>query len=230
MIKNKILALNHKMNLMPQELKTYINNINIENKNIIVFPMAIYLPYFLNKGFDIGIQNISLFENGSHTGEISAMAAQKLGANYAIVGHSERRDEFIETDEVINKKVKEAVNKGLKVILCVGEKNKDEDKEKTLKVQLKKSLKDIDLNQNIIIAYEPVWAIGSGMIPTKAEIKESIKFIKQETGSKLKVLYGGSVNENNIAEINTIKILDGYLVGGASLDYNKVNKMIKVVF
>jgi triosephosphate isomerase (TIM) len=230
MEKNKILALNHKMNLLPNELNTYIDNINIDNKNLIVFPMSIYLPYFINKGFSCGVQNISHYDNGSYTGELSALSSSKLGAEYTIIGHSERRS--FEDDKVINLKILQALKSNLKVILCIGELTNNEGKEKILKDQINNSLENVNI-KNVIIAYEPVWAIGTGLVPTNEEINNSIKFIKDEVkssfNSDIKVLYGGSVNEKNISAINSIEIVDGYLVGGASLDYNKVLEMIKVV-
>lgn len=230
---NKILALNHKMNLLPKDLSEYINNIDIANKNLIVFPMSIYLPYFINKGFSVGVQNINHNDSGAFTGEIGALHSHLLGADYTLIGHSERRHIMNETSDLVNKKLHQALKSNLKVILCIGELTNDSQKEEVIKKEIDESLKDVLFNENIIIAYEPVWAIGTGLVPTNQEIESSIDFIKKEIENKFsyipKVLYGGSVNEKNIEEINNISNVDGFLVGGASLDYKKVLKMIKVV-
>lgn len=233
MEKNKILALNHKMNMNLNDLANYIKEINIDNYSLVVFPMSIYLPYFLNKKFKIGIQNISSFEEGSYTGEVSAKASKSLGVNYALIGHSERREFLNEDNQDINKKIKMALKYNLKVILCVGEKSKDEDKEELLSNQLEEAFQDVNHFNKVIIAYEPIWAIGTGVVPTNEEIFETTKFIKDKmlkmTKSNIKVIYGGSVNDKNIEELNRIENIDGYLVGGASLDFKKVLDMIKVV-
>ena len=236
----KILALNFKMNLNYKDVKIYKENIigKINEKKVIFFPPTIFLPYFISNEYSIGSQNISEFDNGAHTGELSASQLKSIGGSYTIIGHSERRKEQNETDEKINLKIKKALENNLKIILCVGETKEERDLLKTSKVIKKELLNDleginVELLKNVIIAYEPIWSIGTGLIPEKKDIISTTNFII-ETVEKLfnykpKVLYGGSVNEKNISELNEIDVLSGFLVGGASLDVNKVLKMKEVV-
>ena len=208
----KLVVANLKMNMDYNTTLEYINNVN---KNIIVCPTYIYIPYFLNK-VSVGAQDCYIFDSGAYTGYVSPKQLKNVGVEYVIIGHSERR--LIEDNELIYKKVVQAINNNLKVILCVGE-NLNEDKEKKLYDQLK-DYKDMDL----IIAYEPIWSIGTGVIPSSEQIDESMKFIKSIVKMS-KTLYGGSVSIDNIELLNKIDSVDGYLVGGASLDYNKINKI-----
>jgi triosephosphate isomerase len=146
-----------------------------------------------------------------------------MGVRYAIIGHSERREIFDEDDFLINEKLKAAINNNITPILCVGETKKEHEyylTELKLKKELKKRFKRcIDVTK-IIIAYEPIWAIGTGVVPTNEDIDKTVKFIKKEvvelSSHKVRVLYGGSVNDENIKELNKIDSIDGYLVGGAS--------------
>ena len=177
----------------------------------------------LKGNFKLGAQNCHHLSDGAHTGSVSATLIKELGAEYVIIGHSERR-EAGETSALIAKKTEAAQKAGLKVILCVGEKE-GEDMEKVVRKQLSESLPAS--KQNIVIAYEPVWAIGSGRTPTTAQIEQAHEFIAKETG--LKVIYGGSVKPANTAEIAKAKGVSGLLVGGASLDVKSFNAIMAAV-
>ena len=215
------------------ETKDYIERMkDISSDNVIICPSYIYLPYFSNSNFKLGVQNIFSEEKGAYTGEISVLHVKEMGVKYVILGHSERRIILNESNEFINEKVKKTLNNGLKVILCIGEKEDCLDKEELLKSQIINCLKDVSLG-NIIIAYEPVWAIGSGRTPTTEEIKETTSFIKdfidKEYGKDIKVLYGGSVNTRNISSLSEIDNVDGFLVGGASCDANEFLEIASIV-
>ena len=153
-----------------------------------------------------------------------------VGAKYIILGHSENRQSG-ETDKLINFKIKSAIKAGLKIILCIGETLKEKRKNKTNQVlakQIKNCLKSIKKKSDIIIAYEPVWSIGTGLIPKSDNLSKSISFIKNKFGKKSpKILYGGSVNASNIAQLKNISIIDGFLIGGASQDSKKFIDIIK---
>ena len=236
----KLVVGNFKMKMNARDINSYLKSIDKYelNKQVVICPTSIYLPYFLNKKYSVGIQNISYFDEGAYTGEISAAQVASMGVKYAIIGHSERRIYAKETDIDINKKIKMALNNKLKVILCIGESLEERDLLKTdriLKRQILNALSDIEIDmfKNIIIAYEPVWAIGTNKIPTNKEITDTVNFIKMIVNdhfkSSINVLYGGSINEKNIETLNKIDNLSGYLVGGASTDCSKFLKIIEVV-
>ncbi len=155
---------------------------------------------------------------------------KSVGAKYVILGHSENRMAG-ENDNLINLKIKNSIKSGLKIIFCIGETLKQKRDKKTNQVlnsQLKKGLKSIKKINDIIIAYEPVWSIGTGLIPSSEELSKSIKFIKSKFGKKSpKVLYGGSVNSKNIDQLKIIPDIDGFLIGGASQNPKKFIDIIK---
>lgn len=238
----KIVVANLKMNLNLEQIKLYINEIDglINSNRVIICPSYIYIPYFLNKNYLVGTQNIASTEDGAYTGEVSASQVSSMNIPYTIVGHSERRSIFNETSVEVNKKVKLALSNNLKVILCIGETKEEKDNGLTnsvLSLQLKESLLEIDANllENVIIAYEPVWSIGTGNIPTNEDIIEITNYIKSTVNNiynnlvNIPVLYGGSVNEKNIFQLNEINEIDGVLVGGASLSSSKLNIIKEVV-
>lgn len=237
-MENKLIIANHKMNMNANELSIYLQELGeINNKNVVICPTSIYIPYFLKKKYKVGIQNTFLHESGSYTGEISPKQAKSLGVTYTILGHSERRNYFNETDTIINKKAIEALNSGLKAVICIGETLEEKNMLKTdkvLKRQVINALRDIELIDDVIIAYEPIWAIGTGVIPTNKEISSTISYIKTiidnlYPNNDVRIIYGGSVNEKNIKELNKIKEVQGFLVGGASLNTKAFLKIIEVV-
>tara|TARA_B100002019_G_scaffold51013_2_gene43382 strand:+ start:536 stop:1273 length:738 start_codon:yes stop_codon:yes gene_type:complete len=181
---------------------------------------------------EVGAQNCHENQNsGAFTGSINSSMLKNVGAKYVIIGHSENRLEG-ENDKLINKKIKSATKTGLKVIFCIGETLSEKRKKITKKVlskQIKIGLNKIKKKNNLIIAYEPVWAIGSGLIPKQIDLLETINFIKTKVNN-LKVLYGGSVNPKNIKELKNITNLDGFLVGGASQDSKKFIDIIKKTY
>ena len=182
---------------------------------------------------EVGAQNCHHQNDyGALTGSINAKMIKGVGANYVILGHSENRQRG-ESDKLINLKIKTALNNNLKVIFCIGETIKEKKNKKTnlvLSRQLKLGLKSLKFNKNLIIAYEPVWAIGSGMIPTSKDLYKTINFIKSKVKKSVKVLYGGSVNDKNITELKTINNIDGYLIGGASQNSKKFIDIIKKTY
>ena len=196
----------------------------------LICPMAQMVK---NTKIEVGAQNCHHQDNyGAETGSVNAKMVRGVGAKYVILGHSENRENG-ESDKLINQKIKTALKNKLKVIFCIGEKIKDKRNKKTKSVlskQIKLGLKGVKLNNDIIIAYEPVWAIGSGMIPKSNDLLNAINFIKSRFKQNLKILYGGSVNDKNINELKTIHNIDGFLVGGASQNSKKFIDIIKKTY
>ena len=188
----------------------------------------------------IGAQNLFWEEEGAYTGEISAAMLTSAGCKYAIIGHSERRQYFNETDETVNKRIQAAIKGNLKPVLCIGETEDERETEKTFSVldkQVKKGLEGFSLGDldSLVIAYEPVWAIGTGKTATSDQAQDVHRFlrslIKEIYGEKLaesmRILYGGSVKPANIAELMSMPDIDGALVGGASLDPVTFSQIVK---
>ena len=211
------------------DVKNYLNDLNKEKDKFIAFPPIIYLDRFIQNGYICGIQNISIHKEGPHTGETSALSIKDMGAKYILIGHSEIRQSNNETDDLINIKIKNALNHDLIPILCIGENleayNQNQTKE-ILKTQIFNALKDVD--KEIIISYEPVWAIGTSKTPTNEEITDIVNYIKSLFNYKIKVLYGGSVSEENIEKLNQITNIDGFLIGKAATNPNSLKKIIEV--
>ena len=186
----------------------------------------------------VGAQNVAWADKGAFTGEISAAMLVEAGAEYVVLGHSERRQYFGETDETVNKRLTQAIRNGLKPILCVGETLAEREGNKTegvLQVQLAGAFKDVEAKQaaDVVIAYEPVWAIGTGKTATSAQAEETIAFIRSEiaklydrqTADAIRIQYGGSMNPSNASELMAQPDIDGGLIRGASLkaaDFAKV--------
>lgn len=177
----------------------------------------------------LGAQNLHWEDSGAFTGEISPLMLKELNTDYVIIGHSERRQFFNETDETVNRKLKKALEHGLKPIVCVGEtleQRQDQRQEEIIKEQLLEGLKNLnkeDLN-NVVIAYEPIWAIGTGKTATSEDANGMCKFIRKiideiftGTGDVIRIQYGGSVKPSNVDELMNMSDIDGALVGGASL-------------
>lgn len=187
----------------------------------------------------IGGQNICWEEKGAFTGEISPVMLKDAGGSCAIIGHSERRQIFMESDEIINRRVKGAVNFGLWAILCVGETLEEREKNITFEIlerQIENGLKGIDGEKisQVIIAYEPVWAIGTGQTATKEQAQEAHSFIRgliekmyeKNVAEQLRILYGGSVKPDNVDSLMAQQDIDGALVGGAALDAESFGRII----
>lgn len=178
----------------------------------------------------LGAENVAWADSGAFTGEISADMLKEIGVEYVIIGHSERRQYFGETDESVNKRLKQALAKGLKPIVCVGETLTDREKNRTkrvLKKQVLEGFKDVTAEDfgNIVIAYEPVWAIGTGKTATAEDANKTIGFIRSlvkktwgaEVAKELRIQYGGSMKPANAKELMAMRNIDGGLIGGAAL-------------
>jgi len=187
----------------------------------------------------IGAQNMHFEEKGAYTGEVSASMLKSIGVEYVIIGHSERRQYFNETDETVNKKIKAAFVHELKPIVCVGETLEQREAGKAVEVittQTEKALEGLTEKQveNTIIAYEPIWAIGTGKTATSEDANNAIKSIRdkicqiygQNVGKSIIIQYGGSVKSTNCKELFTTSDIDGGLVGGASLDSEEFAKIV----
>ena len=209
---------------------------NKKNKlKIIYCPPNTLIRSFVKKlkktKIEIGAQNCHhSYDYGAYTGQVNSIMLKNVGSKYIILGHSENR-QLGETDNLINLKIKNAIKSGLKVIFCIGETLKQRKEKKTnqiLKKQINKGLKSIKNKSQIMIAYEPVWSIGTGVIPKEAALTQTILFIKSRFKNKYpKILYGGSVNGNNIEKLKKIPNIDGFLIGGASQNSKKFIDIIK---
>ncbi len=197
--------------------------------NTLIRPMFKKLK---NSKIDVGAQNCHENEAyGAFTGSVNAKMIKDVGAKYVILGHSENR-QLGETNKLINLKIKNALKSNLKIIFCIGETLQEKRKKITKQIldkQIKLGLKDIRNKKDIIIAYEPVWSIGTNVIPNQRELIKSINYIKKKI-SKNKVIYGGSVNPKNISKLSSIDNIDGFLVGGASQDSKKFIDIIKKTY
>ena len=198
-------------------------------------PNTLIRPMFkkvMNSKIQVGAQNChESLTYGASTGSINSMMLKNVGAKYVILGHSENRESG-ETDKLINTKIKAATKSGLKVIFCIGETLAQKRKKITNKILLKQitlGLQKVKRRENIVIAYEPVWSIGTGVIPKSDDLFRTINFIKKKV-KNIKVLYGGSVNPKNINELKSIKNIDGFLIGGASQDPKKFIDIIKKTY
>ena len=237
-MRKKIVAGNWKMNMTPAKAVELIdslkNEINTNEVDVVVCPPFVCLPAVLEavKGTNIavGAQNMHFEESGAYTGEIAPSMLVELGVKYVIIGHSERRQYFAETDETVNKKTLKAIEHGLVPVVCVGESLEEREQGVTIdlvRLQTKIALKDVKAEdaKKVVIAYEPIWAIGTGRTATSAQAEEVCKAIRevvaevygQEVADEVRVQYGGSVNGGNANELFNMGNIDGGLVGGASL-------------
>ncbi len=193
-----------------------------------------FLKKFKNCQIDIGAQNCHESENyGPYTGYVNSNMLKSVGANYVIIGHSENRQKG-ENNKLINLKIKSALKAKLKVIFCIGETLNEKRKKKTksiLSKQIKFGLDKIKDKKKIFIAYEPVWAIGTGIVPKSKDLFKTIKFIRSKVKDKSsKVLYGGSVDPKNINDLKEINNIDGFLIGGASQNTKKFIDIVKKTY
>lgn len=228
----KLMVANWKMNKNGKECNEFIAEFQAKHtgkREAWIAPQSLYVKLVINSGIPAGLQNCSEFISGAYTGEVSARTFKEMDGSFVILGHSERRQYFAETSKTLNAKVKTALAEGLKVIYCVGETLSERESEQTLSIvadQLHQGLNDQNLANvdNLIIAYEPVWAIGTGKTATPAQAQEVHASIRQimiqkfpSFGDKIRILYGGSVKPDNVEELLAQKDIDGGLVGGASL-------------
>ena len=228
---------NWKLNGNFQFIDQFITEISLprdSSKCVVICPTSIHLDYMskMKTEFYVGAQNVSQHEDGAFTGEISADSLTDLNINFCIVGHSERRKFFFEKNEEINLKSAILIKNHLIPIICIGETLQEKEKGITndiLEEQLKKSIPISSNFENTIIAYEPVWAIGTGLTPTNEEINDTHKFIKEHNVkyNKFKIIYGGSVKSTNVKEITSLSNVDGALIGGASLKSDEFTKIIQ---
>ncbi|MDD4111172.1 MAG: triose-phosphate isomerase [Clostridia bacterium] len=244
-----ILIANFKMNKTSMECKEYIDKLltlipvenKINTKIVLCLPFSsLYLTSdYKGRGLNFGAQNIHEEESGQYTGEINAKMIKEFNVNSVLIGHSERKKYFNETNERINKKIKTALRFGFEIILCVGETRGQKNTGKTfstLQKQIVEALNGIYENElkNIIIAYEPVWAVGTGLLAGNNDITKAAEEIRKiiinsysvNAGNNIRIIYGGSITEKNSEKIFKNKQIVGALVGGASLDPIGFSKII----
>jgi triosephosphate isomerase len=240
-MRKKIVAANWKMNMTQAEAARFIAAVLVELGDLSDVEVVIVPPFTAiarviealggSQNMKVGAQNMHWEHNGAFTGEISAALLRDLFVRYVVLGHSERRTLFGETDEIVNRKVRAAHEATLRPIVCVGETLEQREKgsvQKILSIQLRGSLANLGEKelQETVVAYEPIWAIGTGHVATPAQAQEAHVFIRETlreisdeaTADKIRIQYGGSVKPDNAREIMSQPDIDGALVGGASLD------------
>jgi triosephosphate isomerase len=230
-----IVALNNKSNLDKNAYKDYLERLNkVETDfELILCPTHLNIANTELVKAKLGAENVSSRKDGAYTGEVSASQLKSYDVEYTIVGHSERREYQKETFEDINEKVKRLFEENITPILCIGESK--EQRENTdfkafLEEEITTALAGLTEEQKskVIIAYEPIWSIGTGIIPTEEQIIDVFDFIKEKLPTT-KVLYGGSANVNNIEMLNKIKQIDGYLLGGLSLKPEELQTFLDIM-
>lgn len=247
-MRRKVIAGNWKMNMLPNETIKFIEDLaplvkDTEHEVILCVPYTDLFYALLtaqNTNIKIGAQNMHFAESGAYTGEVSGKMLKSINVEYVIIGHSERRQYFNETDETVNKKVKAAFENGLKPIVCVGETLEQREAgnvEEIITNQTKLALDGLTNEQveNIIIAYEPIWAIGTGKTATKEDANDAVKSIRkkiaeiygQNVADGVIIQYGGSVKSSNAKELFSMSDIDGALVGGASLKADEFSKIVE---
>ena len=246
-MRRKVIAGNWKMNMLPNEAIAFIEEFtplvkDTENEVVLCVPYTDLFYALLtaqNTNIKIGAQNMHWAENGAYTGEVSAKMLKSIGVEYVIIGHSERRQYFNETDETVNKKIKVAFENELKPIVCVGESLEQREAGITAEIitsQTRLALEGLteEKVKNTIIAYEPIWAIGTGKTATSEDANNSIKEIRKEiekiygkdVADCVIIQYGGSVKSSNAKELFNMSDVDGGLVGGASLKPDEFAKIV----
>ena len=246
-MRKKVIAGNWKMNMLPDAAIRFIDELtplvkDTESEVILCVPYTDLFYALLtaqNTNIKIGAQNMHWEESGAYTGEVSGQMLKSIGVEYVIIGHSERRQYFAETDETVNKKIKSAFKCGLKPIVCVGETLEEREAGKAEEIitsQTEKALEGLTDEQvaDTIIAYEPIWAIGTGKTATSEDANNAIKSIRnkisnmygQMVAKRVIIQYGGSVKASNAKELFTMSDIDGGLVGGASLKSEEFAKIV----
>lgn len=247
-MRRKVIAGNWKMNMLPNEAIQFIEDLaplvkNTEHEVILCVPYTDLFYALLtaqNTNIKIGAQNMHFAESGAYTGEVSGKMLKSINVEYVIIGHSERRQYFNENDETVNRKVKAAFGNGLKPIVCVGETLEQREAgrvEEIITNQTKLALDGLtnEQVQNTIIAYEPIWAIGTGKTATKEDANDAVKSIRkkiaeiygQNVADGVIIQYGGSVKSSNAKELFSMSDIDGALVGGASLKADEFSKIVE---
>ena len=249
-MRKKIVAANWKMNMTQAESERFVETFlrdcgQITDVEVVIVPPFTAIAKVMEAlgrahNIRVGAQNMYWEKNGAFTGEISAALLRDLFVHYVVLGHSERRTLFGETDEMVNRKVRAAQEAKLRPIVCIGETLQQRDQgnvEKFLSIQLRGSLVGLTSKQlqDTVIAYEPVWAIGTGRNATPQQAQEAHAFIRQTlremaddaTSERMRIQYGGSVKPENARELMTQPDIDGALVGGASLDPRSFVQIVK---
>ncbi|MEZ5405284.1 MAG: triose-phosphate isomerase [Verrucomicrobiia bacterium] len=250
MLRKKIIAANWKMNKTPSEGVVLTQNLlkqigDFDRADLVICPPFTSLASVRNlieehSHLSLGAQNLFYEKQGAYTGEISAEMLRDVGCSYVIIGHSERREYFLETDEVVNHKIKTALAANLKPIVCVGEKlavREANGAETLVRNQIQKAFCDLsdEAMRHIIVAYEPVWAIGTGKNATPAQAQEVHSWIRDQiakqfsakVADQIRIQYGGSVKPENAKELLNQSDVDGALVGGASLEAGSFSAIVK---
>ena len=246
-MRKKVIAGNWKMNKLPNETIDFIDRLipkikDTENEVVLCVPYTDLFYAILtaqNTNIKIGAQNMHFEEKGAYTGEVSGQMLKAINVDYVIIGHSERRQYFGETDETVNKKVKSAFANGLKPIVCVGEsleqrENGEEKEIVTSQTRLALNGLNNEQEQNVIIAYEPIWAIGTGKTATSEDANNMCKIIRaeiekiygQNIAQRVIIQYGGSVKPQNAKELFETSDIDGALIGGASLKVEDFEQIV----
>ena len=248
-MRKTVIAGNWKMNMTPSETKKFISELapmvaGLDKCDIVLCVPAIDIPAAVEaaagSNIKIGAENVHFKESGAYTGEISAKMLVEAGVEYVVIGHSERRQYFGETDKTVNLRTLAALAAGLKPIVCVGETLEEREAgytETLLKYQTKMALTGVSTEQlkNVVIAYEPVWAIGTGVTATADQADEGNGFVRAavaeaygaDVAEEITVQYGGSMNDANAAELLAKVNVDGGLIGGASLKTDKFTAIVK---
>lgn len=252
MTRKLIFAANWKMNKGPQEthdfIKSFVSTMKGEDLpcEVVIAPPMVSLPTLEsllhddNPGIQISAQNCSQYDAGAYTGEVSGVMLRELHVKHVILGHSERRSIFCETDAIINAKMMKALENNLKPIFCIGETLEERESgklEDVLRTQVTDGLRDISEKSlgECVIAYEPVWAIGTGVTATTEQAQEAHAFVRsliadlygEDAAGKIRIQYGGSVKPSNSGELMACPDIDGALIGGASLDPQSFFEVIK---
>ena len=237
------------MNMTPSEARAFISELAPMVKGMDACDIVLCVPYVdiaaaveaaAGTNIHIGAENVHFAESGAYTGEVSVKMLREIGAEYVVIGHSERRQYFGETDETVNLRTKAALAGGLKVILCLGEVKEERLSgitNEVVSMQTKLDLAGVSREdlKNVIIAYEPVWAIGTGLTATPEQADETCGVIRSviaelygaEAAAEITIQYGGSMNDGNAAELLSKPNVDGGLIGGASLKTDKFTTIVK---
>ncbi len=231
---SSIFIANWKLNGNSSFLKDYYEKLKVNSNNCtIICSPSIYLNSLKgnNKNLFSGAQDVSSYKEGAYTGELSASMLKDNNIDFCLVGHSERRQYFDETNNIVNIKSSNLIEENVFPVICIGETLEQKEKkltEEILSTQIKDSVPSSANHQNALIAYEPVWAIGTGLTPTLDEINQVHELIKnfENKFRNFKILYGGSVKSTNSKEINDLNHVDGCLIGGASLKVDEFNIII----